>query len=85
MRLEFDGPYDLLAKIRPGIDGIIIEKDWHRATLLPSVWEKIPDVDQFLATLCLKAGLPEDEWRRGGLTVHVYQAEKIEAERNSSW
>ncbi len=76
-RLNFDGPDDLLARIRPGVDGLIIEKDWHRATLLPSVWAKIPDPVQFLSMLCLKAGLPEDEWRRPGMTVHVYQAEKI--------
>jgi AmmeMemoRadiSam system protein A len=79
-RLDFDDPDDLLVKIRPGVDGILIEKDWHRATLLPSVWEKIPDPIQFLAMLCLKAGLPEDEWRRPGMTVYVYQAEKIRIE-----
>lgn len=76
-RLDFNGPDDLLSKIRPGVDGIIIEKDWHRATLLPSVWEKIPDPVQFLTTLCYKAGLPEDAWRRPGLTVLVYHAEKV--------
>ncbi len=76
-RLDFDGPGDLLAKIRPGIDGLIIEKEWYRATLLPSVWEKIPDPVQFLSTICLKAGLPEDAWRHPGLTVNVYQADKI--------
>lgn len=75
--LDFDGPADLLSKIRPGIDGLIIQKGWQRATLLPSVWEKLPGRVQFLSTLCLKAGLPEDEWRQPGMTVHVYQAEKI--------
>jgi len=78
--LVYDGPEDLLAKIRPGIDGIIVQKEWHRATLLPSVWAKIPDPVRFLSTLCLKAGLPEDEWRSGKVTVHVYQAEKVVAD-----
>ncbi len=78
--LAYDGPEDLLAKLRPGIDGIIVEKDFRRATLLPSVWAKIPDPVRFLSTLCLKAGLPEDEWRGGKVTVHVYQAEKVVAE-----
>jgi AmmeMemoRadiSam system protein A len=75
--LGFDGPDDLLDKIRPGVDGVVIQKDWRRATLLPSVWAKIPDPIQFLEMLCMKAGLPQDEWRRPGLTVYVYQAEKI--------
>jgi AmmeMemoRadiSam system protein A len=79
-RLEYDGPDDLLAKVRPGIDGVIIEKDWRRATLLPSVWEKIPDPVQFLSTLCLKAGLSQNEWRMPGVTVHVYQALKVKGE-----
>jgi AmmeMemoRadiSam system protein A len=79
-RLEYDGPDDLLNRIRPGVDGVIIEKDWHRATLLPSVWAKIPDPVQFLSTLCLKAALPQDEWRGQGMTVYVYQAEKIKVE-----
>jgi AmmeMemoRadiSam system protein A len=75
--LTFDGPDELLARIRPGVDGVLIEKDWHRATLLPSVWEKITNPVQFLTTLCYKASLPEDAWRRPGLAVSVYQAEKI--------
>ena len=75
--LHFDGPDDLLAKIRPDVDGLTIEKDWHRATLLPSVWARLPDPVQFLSTLCMKAGLPEDAWRRPGLVVQVYQAEKV--------
>ena len=78
-RLAYDDADDLLDKIRPGVDGLIIEKNWHRATLLPSVWTKIPDPERFLSTLCFKAGLPEEEWRRGDLVVHVYQAEKVQA------
>lgn len=78
--LAFDGPEDLLARLRPGVDGVLIEKGWHRATLLPSVWEKIPDPIQFLGMLCLKAGLPEDAWRAPGMAVYTYQAEKVKAE-----
>jgi AmmeMemoRadiSam system protein A len=76
-QLCFDSPDDLLTKIRPGVDGLIVEKGWQRATLLPSVWARLPDAVQFLSTLCAKAGLPEDAWRRPGLVVYVYQAEKV--------
>ena len=78
--LDYDGPDDLLEKLRPGVDGIIVEMGFHRATLLPSVWDKIPHPERFLATLCLKAGLREDEWRGGKVTIHVYQAEKFNSE-----
>jgi AmmeMemoRadiSam system protein A len=76
-QIDFDDHEELLTKIRPGVDGLIIRKGWHRATLLPSVWEKIPDPLQFMSTLCLKAGLQSDEWREPGLDVYVYQAAKI--------
>ncbi len=76
--LDFSSPDDLLAKIRPGVDGVIIEKNWRRATLLPSVWENIPDPIEFMNILCRKAGLPDREWRRPGMTVCVYQAEKVQ-------
>ena len=34
----------------------------HRGTFLPSVWESLPDPEQFLAHLKLKAGLPGNYW-----------------------
>ncbi|HEY76731.1 MAG TPA: AmmeMemoRadiSam system protein A [Thermoflexia bacterium] len=71
---------DLIAKLRPQIDGVIIERGWHRATFLPQVWEKLPDPHEFLAHLCLKAGLPADDYRRPGLKVFTYQVEKFEEE-----
>ena len=48
--------------LRPGIDGVILEYDSHRATFLPQVWEGLPDARAFLAALKRKAGLPEDFW-----------------------
>ncbi len=76
--LDFSSPDDLLSKIRPGVDGVTIEKSWRRATLLPSVWKNIPDPTEFMNILCRKAGLPDKEWHRPGMTVYVYQAEKVD-------
>jgi AmmeMemoRadiSam system protein A len=57
---------ELRAAVRPGVDGITVEVDRrHRATLLPSVWEKVPDVEEFLDALWLKAGLRPRTWPRG--------------------
>ena len=78
--LHYDGPEDLLAKLRPGVDGVIIQRGWHRATFLPQVWEKLPNPREFLAHLCLKAGLPADDYLRPGLEVLTYQVEKFEEE-----
>jgi len=76
--LDFNGPDDLLAKIRPGIDGLIIRKGIYSATFLPQVWDQLPDKRDFLGHLCLKAGLPENEWRKPGLKVFTYQVQYVE-------
>lgn len=78
--LAFDGPDDLIRKLRPGIDGVVIERGWHRATFLPQVWEKLPEPNEFLQHLCLKASLPPDAYRHPGLDVYVYQVEEFEEE-----
>lgn len=45
--------------------GLVIEKRGQRAVFLPQVWEQLPQAEQFLAQLCLKARLPADAWREG--------------------
>jgi AmmeMemoRadiSam system protein A len=79
--LSRTGPEDLVAKLRPHVDGVIIERGWHRATFLPQVWEKLPDPHEFLTQLCLKASLPPDDYHGPGLQVFTYQVEKFEEEK----
>jgi AmmeMemoRadiSam system protein A len=76
--LAYEDGDDLGAKLRPGVDGVVIERGWHRATFLPQVWEKLPDPRQFLEHLCLKAHLSPDAYHRPGLDVYTYQVEKFE-------
>jgi AmmeMemoRadiSam system protein B/AmmeMemoRadiSam system protein A len=57
--IEFECHEDLVAQLRPGVDGIILEYGERRATFLPQVWEGLPDPEQFLAHLKRKAGIPE--------------------------
>lgn len=61
-RVAVETEQDAIAKIRPGVDGVVLEYGYHRSTYLPQVWEDIPDVADFLAHLKLKAGLPPDFW-----------------------
>lgn len=60
--MDFEDQADLLAQLRPGKDGLIIQDGARRALFLPSVWEKLPDKNQFLAHLKLKAGMNADHW-----------------------
>ena len=61
--LPVNGPDDLLKKLVPGKYGLIMEKGTARATFLPVVWEQLPDKEQFLEHLSLKACLSRDGWR----------------------
>lgn len=78
--LLYTGPDDLLQKLRPGKDGVIIKKGFCSATFLPQVWDQLPDKEEFLSHLCMKAGLPADEWRKGTLEVMTYQVQCLEEE-----
>lgn len=53
---------DLVARLRPGVDGLILEHGHHRGTFLPQVWEQLSDPSTFLAHLVRKAGLPDGWW-----------------------
>ena len=75
--LEYASPDDLLAKLRPGVDGVILRDGFRRATFLPQVWEKVPDKEDFLAQLCWKMGAAADAWRKKHLEVLVYQVEEF--------
>ncbi len=55
--LDFSDEQDLIKKLRPKEDGLIISQGFKRATFLPSVWESLPDPTTFLAHLKLKAGI----------------------------
>lgn len=76
--LEYDGAEDLLAKLKPHVDGVTIRKGFAGATFLPQVWEQLPDPQTFLSHLCLKAGLAGDAWLRGDLQVETYQVQHFE-------
>ena len=53
---------DLLERLVPGTDGLVIVEGRRSATYLPKVWEMLPDPRQFVAQLKVKCGLPGDYW-----------------------
>jgi AmmeMemoRadiSam system protein B/AmmeMemoRadiSam system protein A len=74
--IAFADQADLLAQIRAGEDGLILECDGKRATFLPQVWETLPEKRQFLEELLRKAGLPADT-RLGRCKVSRYRVMKF--------
>ena len=75
--LEYDGPEDLLSRLRPGVDGVVIRDGMRRATFLPQVWEKLPDPAEFLDHLCAKMGATPGLWRQKHIDVLIYQVEEF--------
>ena len=61
-RLPCTDEQDCLRKLRPGVDGIIIQSAELRATFLPLVWRSIHDPASFMQHLKQKAGLALDSW-----------------------
>ena len=61
-RLDVTTEAQLLALLRPSVDGLILESDTGRATFLPAVWEQLPDPAQFVRQLKIKAGWPAGYW-----------------------
>jgi len=75
--LEYKDAEDLLSKLHPYVDGVILRDAFRRATFLPQVWEKIPEPEEFLNNLCYKMGVRHDLWRSKHFEVLTYQVEEF--------
>jgi uncharacterized protein len=76
--IAFSSETDLLTKIRPGMDGLILKERGRRGTFLPSVWRQLTDPKDFLEHLKRKAGLPFGYWS-DDIQVDRYTAESFRA------
>lgn len=76
-KLEYTDAEELLTRLRPDVDGVILRDGSRRATFLPQVWAKLPDPEEFLNNLCYKMGAASDAWRGRHLDVLVYQVEEF--------
>jgi AmmeMemoRadiSam system protein A len=74
--VKFKDEQDLLAQLRPGIDGLVLEEGLYRGTFLPQVWESLPEPKTFLRHLKQKAGLHPDYWSTT-IKVQRYTVEEI--------
>ena len=61
-RIEHTSEETAIAALRPGIDGVVVKWQGMRGTLLPQVWESLPDPREFLEHVKLKANLPPTFW-----------------------
>jgi AmmeMemoRadiSam system protein A len=74
--MSFISEEDLIAQLRPGVDGLLLEDGHCRGTFLPSVWGQVSEPREFLRHLKHKAGLRPDYWSHT-LTVKRYVVESV--------
>ena len=77
-RLAYASGEELPERITPHEDGVVIRKGFTSATFLPQVWKQLPRPQDFLAHLCLKAGLAAEAWHAGDLEVETYHVQYFE-------
>jgi AmmeMemoRadiSam system protein A len=77
--IAFTDEADLVRKLRPGSDGLVIAAGRRRALFLSQVWGTIPDPRDFLAQLKRKAGIGEDA-AGGGLRAWRFVAASVSGE-----
>ena len=80
--LEYSTGEELLVKLNPYVDGVILKDGFRRATFLPQVWSQIPNPVDFLDHLCAKMGARKNLWRDTKLQVFVYQVEEFHEPNN---
>jgi AmmeMemoRadiSam system protein A len=69
---------DEFFKQLPAKPGVIIRKGGRQATFLPQVWEELPDAEDFMSQLCMKAGLAPDAWHEEGMQFMTYGVTSFE-------
>jgi len=77
--LEFSDPDDLIAKLEPYVDGVILTVGEAMSAYLPEVWQTFLDPSEFLSQLCEKAGLAPGRWREKPYpTIETYRVTRFE-------
>ena len=60
-----DSEEDLVTRLRPHVDGLILQHGQKHALFLPHVWEQLPEPLRFVRHLKSKAKIPVNEWPDG--------------------
>jgi AmmeMemoRadiSam system protein A len=72
VELKYKDSADLLKKLATAKPGVIIRYGDYSATFLPQVWEQLPEPEEFLSNLCLKAGIEPTAWKNANLDIFTY-------------
>lgn len=79
--IVYQNEADLLSKINQNKDGLIIRDGDRQGLFLPSVWEQLPDKQEFLNNLKLKAGMSPSYWSN---KIKVYRFRTLEIKEDEN-
>ena len=79
--ISFSSYDDLLKKIKPGVDGLLLEDGERSGLFLPAVWKQIPNPHNFLTELKIKAGLMPSYWSD---TLKVFRFRTVEIKNDNN-
>jgi len=74
-KIQYNNESDLLDKIQPKIDGIVIRDGNRQGVFLPSVWNELPKKSDFFKQLKIKAGINPNYWNN---RIKVYRFRTVE-------
>ncbi len=73
-RLKFSSANELMNKLMPFVDGVVLRNGNRSSTFLPQVWEQLSSKEEFLSALCFKGGMHGTCWTSPSTEVYTYQA-----------
>lgn len=73
------GENNLFKKLKPKIDGLMLKQGGKRAIFLPSVWEQLNTVEEFVAALKQKGGWDKLSWSED-FKIYLFQTASIEGD-----
>ncbi len=77
-KIKYKDEADLLNQLRAGIDGLVIRDGNRQGLFLPSVWQELPNKQDFLKNLKLKAGLSPSYWSNN---IKAYRFQVVEIKK----
>lgn len=66
---------ELIKYLSENKPGVVLEYGIYKATYLPEVWEDLKDPEEFLSSLCMKAGLDKNFWKNNKISIFIYYSE----------
>ena len=75
--LQFNSAEELLEKLSPHTDGVVLQIGERSVTFLPQVWANFPNKVAFMESLSKKANCEPKAWRNPGTSVSVYRTESF--------